>query len=85
MIAYVQFILKAKKGEFKKFTVGTLAKVKGLRTQWLSLSQPYKEFTGAAKESLKLIDDNSDVETLGEACGYHIQCYRKFTDVSKFE
>ena len=50
---------EGKKGELKKFTAGTLAKVKGQRMQWLSLSQAFKDFTGAAKESLKLIDDNS--------------------------
>ena len=70
-------------GELKKFTEGTLAKVRDVRSQWLSLPGPYKNFTKVLKDSFKTIGDNIDLEKV--ACGYHLQCYRNFTDISKLE
>ncbi len=74
-----------KKGELKSFTQETLAKVKDVRAQWLSLPEPYKNFSEVAKESFKLIDDNLvlELQEINEACGYHLHCYRTFTDISK--
>ena len=74
-----------KKGELKSFTQETLAKVKDVRAQWLSLPEPYKIFSEVAKESFKLIDDNLvlELQEINEACGYHLHCYRTFTDMSK--
>ena len=72
-------------GELKEFTEGTLAKVRDVRSQWLSLPGPYKNFTKVAKESFKTIGDNIDLEKVNEACDYHLQCYRNFTDISKLE
>ena len=57
-------------GELKEFTERTLAKVRDVRSQWLSLPGPYKNFTKVAKESLKTIGDNIDLEKVNEACGY---------------
>ena len=51
-----------KDGELKSFTQETLAKVKDVQAQWLSLPEPYKNFSEVAKESFKLIDDNLVLE-----------------------
>jgi hypothetical protein len=72
-------------GELKSFTQETLAKVKDVQVQWLSLPEPYKKFSDVAKDSLKLIDDNQvlQLQEINEACGCHLHCYRTFTDISK--
>ena len=72
-------------GELKKFTEGTLGKVRNVTRQWLILPEPYKNFTKAAKDSFKTIGDNLELEKVNEACGYHLQCYWSFTDISKLE
>ena len=72
-------------GELKKITEGTLAKVRDVRPQWLSLPGPYKNFTKVAKESFKITNDNLELEKVNEACDYHLQCYRNFTDISTLE
>ena len=53
--------------KLKKNSEGTLAKVKDIRWQWLSLPEPYKNFTKVAKESFKLIGDNLELEKMNEA------------------
>ena len=76
-----------KGGEIKSFTEETLSKMLDVRRHWLSLSAPYKNFTDVAKKSLKLIDDSSNfsLERINEAYGYHLSCYRYFTDISKLQ
>ena len=76
-----------KGGEIKSFTEETLSKMLDVRGHWLSLSAPYKNFTDVAKKSLKLIDDSSNfsLERINEAYGYHLSCYRFFTDISKLQ
>ena len=69
----------------EKFTEGTLAMVRDVRRQWLILPEPNKNFTKVAKESFKIIGDNLELEKVNEACGYHLQYYRNFTDISKLE
>ena len=74
-----------KGGEIKRFRDETLTKMLDVRGQWLCLSAPYKNFTDVAKKSLKLIENSSnfDLGKINEVCGYHLSCYRYFTDISK--
>ena len=75
-----------KYGEIKKLTEGTFAKIIDMRKQWLNLSSSYREFTEVAKKSFKFIDDSDELtELVEETCGYHLDCYRTFTNISKLE
>lgn len=74
-----------KGGEIKKITKETLAKITDIRKQWLSLSSPYKSFTEVAKKSYEFFADSDDLDSLGGNCGYHLACYRSFTDINKIE
>jgi hypothetical protein len=75
---------EGKKGEIKKFTETTLAKILSTR-EWLSLPSCYQSFTDVAKKSLEFIDGISDASSLENTCGYHLACYRTCTDISKLE
>ena len=71
-----------KDGEIKKLTETTFAKIIDMRKQWLNLSSSYREFTEVAKKSFKFIDDSDELtELVEETCGYHIDCYRTFTNI----
>lgn len=76
-----------KGGEVKKLTNETLAKIIDVRKQWLGLSSSYQSFTAVAKKSLELFGDSFtdefSVTNLAETHGYHLGCYRMFTDISK--
>ena len=75
-----------KNGEIKKLTEGTFAKIIDMRKRWLNLSSSYKEFTEVAKKSFEFIDESDELtELVHETCGYHLDCYRTFTNISKLE
>lgn len=74
-----------KEGEIKKLTEGTLAKIIDIRKQWLNLPSSYQAFTAVAQKSLDFIHDDSDVTSVKETCGYHMGCYRTFTDINKLD
>ena len=75
-----------KDGEIKKLTEGTFAKIIDMRKQWLNLSSSYREFTEVAKKSFKFIEDSDELtELVEETCGYHLDCYQTFTNISKLE
>ena len=74
-----------KGGEIKKITKETLAKITDIRKQWLSLSSSYKSFSEVAKKSYEFFADSDDLGSIGGSCGYHLACYRSFTDINKIE
>ena len=74
-----------KGGEIKKLTEGTLSKIIDMRKQWLSFSSSYRKFTEVAKKSFQFIDnsDELNVTMVEGTCGYHMDCYRTVTNISK--
>ena len=74
-----------KGGEIKKITKETLAKITDIRKQWLSLSSSYRSFSEVAKKSYEFFADSDDLGSIGGSCGYHLACYRSFTDINKIE
>ena len=78
-----------KGGEIKKLTNETLAKIIDVRKQWLGLSSSYQLFTAVAKKSLEFfgdsVTDKLSVSSVAETHGYHLGCYRMFTNNSKLD
>ena len=51
----------------------------------LKSSWTLQKFYESCERVIQIIGDNIDLEKVNETCGYHLQCYRNFTDISKLE
>ena len=76
-----------KKGDIKKLTKSSIAKINELRKGWVEVSKSSSSFSEVACKSLEYIDSSgeSNPPYKIEFCGFHLPCYRKFTDITKLE
>jgi hypothetical protein len=75
-----------KGGQIKSLTTETLKKIIERRKQWLNLPEKYGEISDVAEKTYAHIPANKDeVCEHDEKLGYHVSCYRNFTDKTKLE
>ena len=72
-------------GPTRAFTADSFQTFLSRRTEWLSLSRDYKEFSSVARQSLAKLP--AVIKNVEDADGkvYHIECYRLFTNREKIE
>jgi hypothetical protein len=76
-----------KEGEIKQLTTTSIAKIVDLRNGWIEVSTNNSSFSEVAHKSFEYIDSSGEINHPHkiEFCGFHLACYRKFTDITKLE